>query len=367
LPGALQPADKLRHLQQIAAFTTMAKEAPSFRLSILICNYNQAHYIRDCLTAIASQTMVPYEVILVDDGSTDGGVDAAMKFRHALPRFRVVRSWCNRGVNAAINWAVELAEGTHMAWAAADDVLLPDFVETAQAFFHRYPESSICCSELGLFSSDPAKWRRLADDARIAHIFSHEDLNEFLDPRALQRRLERTYLSISGNTVVVRLDEVRKLGGFDGSLEWHSDFWTYLVVALRNGLGVLQGVHAIMREDPSSYSRSAMNTPEFQLPVLRSLLSRIEQPAFRDVAEILRSCPSVLAVFGPIVLGVLMERPARWMALLKVAAYLERNERRMHNLDPRRAAPRYLSLLAGATHHKRPATHSAEAASRSGA
>ncbi|MFF1476006.1 CDP-glycerol glycerophosphotransferase family protein [Streptomyces sp. NPDC058301] len=89
--------------------------------------HNVAPYLEECLTSLATQTMTALDVVLVDDGSTDGSADIARAFTHRDTRFRYVRQ-PNAGLSAARNTGVaHTTPGTeYLAFADSDDVLAPD-------------------------------------------------------------------------------------------------------------------------------------------------------------------------------------------------------------------------------------------------
>lgn len=88
--------------------------------------HNVAPYLSECLTSLATQTMPALDVVLVDDGSTDGSADLARGFAARDPRFRYVRQ-PNAGLSAARNTGVaHTAPGTeYLAFTDSDDVLAP--------------------------------------------------------------------------------------------------------------------------------------------------------------------------------------------------------------------------------------------------
>lgn len=94
--------------------------------SVIIPAYNAAPFIADAVRSVLAQTMPDLEVIVVDDGSSDGTGDIARAI--ADPRVRVV-SRVNGGVSAARNTGLELACGSHIAFLDADDAMEPTNLE----------------------------------------------------------------------------------------------------------------------------------------------------------------------------------------------------------------------------------------------
>ena len=95
------------------------------RVSVIIPLYNKAAHVRRSLDSVAAQTFRDFEVIVVDDGSTDGGERAAAEYADA--RFRLV-SQKNAGPGAARNRGIREASGGLLAFLDADDEWLPEYL-----------------------------------------------------------------------------------------------------------------------------------------------------------------------------------------------------------------------------------------------
>jgi len=133
-------------------------------VSILIPAYNAEHCIADSLQSAVAQTWPRKEIIVVDDGSTDGTAEVARQF--ASKNVTVV-STSNQGLSAAVNNAYRACQGDYIQELDADDILAPDKIErqlaalregdsdrillsSSMAFFYyrtchaRYLENSLC-------------------------------------------------------------------------------------------------------------------------------------------------------------------------------------------------------------------------------
>ena len=101
------------------------KTAKGFmKVSIIIPVYNKEAYVRQCLSGALSQDIDDYEVIIVDDGSTDSSGTICDKMANANPRLRVIHTE-NGGVTAARRRGVEEAQGQYIMFCDSDDQLLP--------------------------------------------------------------------------------------------------------------------------------------------------------------------------------------------------------------------------------------------------
>src|SRR6478752_1065470 len=98
------------------------------RLSVVVPVYDVEAFLPECLASLARQTYSDLEVVIVDDGSTDGSAAIAERFAARDPRFRVV-SQPNGGLSRARNTGIAAATGEFLAFADSDDLLPPDAYE----------------------------------------------------------------------------------------------------------------------------------------------------------------------------------------------------------------------------------------------
>ena len=91
-------------------------------VSVIVPIYNVEPFLRDCLDSLRAQTYTDLQVLMVDDGSTDGCAAIAEEFAAADSRFALIRQ-ANAGLSAARNVAVPQAKGEYLAFVDSDDVL----------------------------------------------------------------------------------------------------------------------------------------------------------------------------------------------------------------------------------------------------
>jgi glycosyltransferase involved in cell wall biosynthesis len=107
-------------------------------VSVVIPLYNKGPYIARALNSVLAQTFQDVEVIVVDDGSTDGGAAVVRGFDD--PRIRLIQQE-NRGVSAARNRGIEAARGWLVAFLDADDEWLSDHLEVLLRIRDKHPEA----------------------------------------------------------------------------------------------------------------------------------------------------------------------------------------------------------------------------------
>jgi len=108
--------------------------------SIIIPAYNLEGYIGDCLQSIQAQTFPDFEVLIVDDGSTDGTAQVAKEFAKSDSRFRLYQK-DNGGVSSARNLGLDLANGEFVWFIDGDDYIHPESLSWLKGLFESYPEA----------------------------------------------------------------------------------------------------------------------------------------------------------------------------------------------------------------------------------
>ena len=97
-------------------------------ISVIVPVYNVENYIRECLDSILAQTVSSFELILIDDGSTDNSGRICDEYAQQDERIRVIHKE-NGGLSSARNKGLDEATGDYVCFIDSDDTLKPDFLE----------------------------------------------------------------------------------------------------------------------------------------------------------------------------------------------------------------------------------------------
>ena len=112
---------------------------PRPAVSVVLAVYNAGGYLRPAVASVLAQTFADFELIAIDDGSTDGSGAVLAKFAAADPRVRLVTQ-PNAGLIASLNRGVALARAPLIARMDGDDLCRPDRLAKQVAFMARHPE-----------------------------------------------------------------------------------------------------------------------------------------------------------------------------------------------------------------------------------
>ena len=117
------------------------------KVSVIMPAYNVAPYLEEALQSVFAQSFTDYEIVVVDDGSTDNTLSLARSFE---PRIRVLTK-TNTGPSAARNLGFQHAQGEYLAWLDSDDLWHQDFLQTQVALLDAHPAVALVYTESRVF------------------------------------------------------------------------------------------------------------------------------------------------------------------------------------------------------------------------
>ena len=185
-------------------------------ISVVIPLYNREVSIGAAVESVLSQSFKDFEVIVVDDGSSDGGVEIVEAI--ADPRIRLLRQPENRGANAARNEGVRQARGEIVSFLDSDDLFLPNKLQTVADVFSRREDLGVLMDSFR--KARPGREETLCRNPMI------DDRHDLI--RALFGR--RIWKSASG--ISVERELALRIGLFDEGLKRRQDL-DFLLRAVR--------------------------------------------------------------------------------------------------------------------------------------
>ncbi len=109
-------------------------------ISVIIPTYNRSWILKDAVDSVLSQKFTDFELIVVDDGSTDSTSELLSAYKDRIIKIRQE----NRGVSSARNSGLRAASGLYVAFLDSDDMWLPEKLSSQVDFFESHPEAVIC-------------------------------------------------------------------------------------------------------------------------------------------------------------------------------------------------------------------------------
>ena len=123
------------------------------KFSVVICTYNYAHLLPDTLRTVAAQTLQDFELLIVDDGSTDNTEEVVEQFRPRFQDFQYVKK-AHTGPADTRNAGVRAARGTHIAFLDADDLWSTHYLSAMQQALNSNPQAGVVLCEAIIIRSD---------------------------------------------------------------------------------------------------------------------------------------------------------------------------------------------------------------------
>jgi len=181
-------------------------------LSVTVLNYNYARYLPQCLDSILSQTMADFEVILINDCSTDESCAVIQKYLED-PRIRFVDHPSNLGYVGSLIEGCNFSRGKYITVISADDYSLePDAFESACEVLESDPAISFCYSA----------WNEVDDTAVVRHTRRAAENDYIMSGEQEFRRLMVSWPVLHSGTVI-RRESYLAVGGYDPKCKYSVD------------------------------------------------------------------------------------------------------------------------------------------------
>jgi glycosyltransferase involved in cell wall biosynthesis len=176
------------------------------RVSLIMPTFNRAYCIERAIRSVEAQTFQDWELIIVDDGSTDGTENVVAPFRSSIGDRLDYVQVPNGGGSAARNTGIFRASGEYIGFLDSDDYFYPEKLAVQMAMFHRFPEAAMCFSN----------WSTFYDGGEPG--LSHHSM-----PATFRGRIYPSLLTVARNcivtpSVVLRRDALFNSGFFDTSM-----------------------------------------------------------------------------------------------------------------------------------------------------
>lgn len=188
------------------------------KFSVVISVFNKEKYITETLNSVLAQTFTDFEVVILNDGSTDNSELEILKFND--PRIRYF-SKENSGASAARNFAIKQANSEHIALLDADDYWYPFYLEEQNHLLNKFPKESVFATATeikrnGKTFNNSYSIKTFENDAALVDYFEASQLDSVL-------------LSIS---TVLRKEVFETIGWYDPKIKSGEDTDIYVRIGL---------------------------------------------------------------------------------------------------------------------------------------
>jgi glycosyltransferase involved in cell wall biosynthesis len=213
-------------------------------LSVTIANYNYARYLGQNIESILSQTFEDYEIILIDNASSDESLEVMQRYAAIDPRIRVVAHPHNEGMFASYRESSDLSRGRYRVPIEADDwMLAPDAFEVQVDMLERNPSMSFVYSAMTLIRSDGQQYY-------VSHSYPSDVV--LSGAEALEGILS---FGLTHTGMMMRLDSYRAGEGYTEGYPHVADMWLGVRLCEVGDVGYLARQLYAFRQHETNLSR----------------------------------------------------------------------------------------------------------------
>jgi len=246
-------------------------------ISVIIPTYNRSWCLKEAIDSVSSQTYKQYELIVVDDGSTDD----TKKLLSQCNGISVIRQ-TNQGVSTARNRGIAASRGGLIAFLDSDDLWLPDKLAVQAAFFDQNPEAMICQTQ--------EIWIR--NGKQLNPKNRHRKASGYFFERSLELCL------VSPSAVMIKRRLFDEVGYFDEHLPACEDYDLWLRIGAHWPIFLIDDSLVVKRGGHADQLSSAPGLDQYRIQSILKLLengglSREQQSAATDM--LLKKCHIVAA------------------------------------------------------------------------
>jgi glycosyltransferase involved in cell wall biosynthesis len=226
-------------------------------ISIILPIYNGEKTIRDTLKSVLEQTWTDFELVIVDDGSTDATLAAIAEFKD--PRIQVY-SYPNAGQATSRNRGISHATGAYIAFIDADDLWTQDKLEMQFAALQNHPEAAVAYSWTDYISESGEFLHPGRHTTANGDVYAELIVSNFLE---------------NGSNPLVRADALAHIGGFEASLPPAEDWDLWLRLAQQYAFVCVPAAQILYRVTVNSSSSNILKQERQCLKVLERAYDRV--------------------------------------------------------------------------------------------
>ncbi|MBC2693931.1 MAG: glycosyltransferase [Desulfobacteraceae bacterium] len=231
----------------------MCKRKENPLVSVIIPTYNRGWILKEAIDSVLAQDFTDFELIVVDDGSTDNTHDILSSYKENI----VVLRQDNKGVSSARNRGIVSASGRFIAFLDSDDLWLSQKLLTQVHFFNANPEALICQTE--------EIWIR--NSIRVNPKKRHKKLSGNIFESSLYLCL------VSPSAVMIKRSLFEKTGMFDESLPACEDYDMWLRVSCRYPVYLIDTPLIIKRGGHADQLSRSFGLDRYRIQSLKKIIA----------------------------------------------------------------------------------------------
>jgi len=233
------------------------------KISVVIPLYNKKETVLRALDSVLSQTVLPHEIIVVNDGSTDGSEKIVAQLEQPLLK---LANQSNQGVSTARNRGILEARYDWIAFLDADDELMPDFLRTITELHENYPDCSVAATAYYMQDTEGRRERNHLSKLKFKGDYGIID-NYF-------QVASCSHPPIHSSAVAIKKEAIESIGGFPTGVTSGEDLLTWARIAADYAIAYSIIPQSVFSQDPAHlYASKPNRIPQDPDIVGRSLVA----------------------------------------------------------------------------------------------
>jgi glycosyltransferase involved in cell wall biosynthesis len=247
------------------------------QVSVIIPTYNRAWVIKEAIDSVLAQDYAEFELIVVDDGSTDQTSDVLDTFGNVIKVF----SQKNKGVSAARNRGIAEASGNFIAFLDSDDLWHPQKLSSQIDFFNQTPDALICQTE--------EVWIR--NGLRVNPKKRHKKPSGMIFKPSLKLCL------VSPSAVMIRRRLFDRVGGFDETLPACEDYDLWLRISCRFPIHLIDTPLIVKRGGHDDQLSKGAGLDKFRIKAIKKIIKSglLSEDQYRAAVKTLKKKCAIYA------------------------------------------------------------------------
>jgi len=231
------------------------------KVSVVMPAYNSEKYISESIDSMINQTYINWELIVVNDGSTDGTKKIIQEYTRKFPmKIRLIDKEKNEGISKGLNSAIKKADGIYICWLSSDDIYSIDMIENEINFLNNNKEFDIVFSNCDFINTDSEFLMSCPKNYYYDELVKGDKTQPY-------RSLLSKYC-LNGCSVMCKKEHYEKIGGFNSKFLYAHDYDMWIRLAANYNIGYINNINVHYRIHPEQGTNLGFN----ELDSIKSLL-----------------------------------------------------------------------------------------------
>ncbi len=193
------------------------------KISVIVTSYNYEQYIKDTVESVLEQTFADFELIIIDDCSTDNSAEIIKQFSDE--RIKFIQNDKNYGLKYSVQKALKIAQGEWIAFLESDDLWVPKTLETRLKYAEKYSDVGIIFNDVEEFGDED--WLKAVKNnfKRTRNI-----LNRMNFPKNIFYNINVHNLIMTFSSVMIKREYFENLN-FNTPIDALLDWWIYIHIS----------------------------------------------------------------------------------------------------------------------------------------